>query len=78
MLGKGRGHAWQKGEGMRGKGGLYMVKGACMAEGHPWQDRQPLQRTVRILLECILVSYLIDIEACNSNVMIFSFFGHNF
>ena len=23
---------------------------------HAWQERQPLQRTVRILLECILVS----------------------
>ena len=68
----------RRGRGMRVKGGPYMVKRACVSKGHPWQDRQPLQRTVRILLECILVSYLIDIEACNSNVMIFSFFGHNF
>ena len=36
--------------GMRGKG-------ACVAEGGgcAWQQRWPLQRTVRILLECILV-----------------------
>ena len=42
-------------------------KGDCMAGGHVWQgacmaggvcgvvERQPLQQTVRILLECILV-----------------------
>ena len=30
----------------------------CVVKGggrHAWQERQPLQRTVRILLECILV-----------------------
>ena len=35
------GHAWQ--------GGVWWG-------GHAWQERRPLQRTVRILLECILVS----------------------
>ena len=44
----GRGHAWQ---------------GVCMpwgvhGRGHAWQERQPLQRTVHILLECILVGGL--------------------
>ena len=44
---QGRGSAWQgamcgKG-GVRGKGG-----------GHAWQERQPLQWTVRIPLECIV------------------------
>ena len=40
------GCAWQRG--MCGRG-------ACMAGEHVWQEGQPLQRTVRILLECILV-----------------------
>ena len=29
--------------------------GVCVARGHAWQETQPLQRMVRILLECILV-----------------------
>ena len=49
--------------GMRGRGGgACMARGgACMAggvvcgRGHAWQERRLLQRTVRILLECILV-----------------------
>ena len=40
-----RGHAWQG----------CALQGACMAGGCAWQQRRPLQRTVRILLECILV-----------------------
>ena len=45
MHGKGRlhgggGHAWQ--------GGMH-------GRGHACQERRPLQRTVRIILECILV-----------------------
>ena len=43
----GWGHVWQ--------GGM-CGWGACMAGGHAWQERWPLQRTVRILLEYILVS----------------------
>ena len=43
-----------KGGGMHGEGGACMVKGSFMAGG-AWQERRPLQRTVRILLECILV-----------------------
>ena len=37
--------------GMLGKGGMYGEWGGCA-----WQERQPLQQTVHILLECILVS----------------------
>ena len=37
----------------------------CMAGGHTWQDRRPLQWTVHILLECILVYFekLINIRS---------------
>ena len=60
MCGEG-GHAWP--------GGTCMAKGGmCGEEGHAWpggmcgrerawQERRPLQRTVRILLECILVTF---------------------
>ena len=34
--------------------GLCMAKGGMYGEGHAWQERRPLQWTVRILLECIL------------------------
>ena len=30
---------------------------AWQGRGRAWQERRPLQRTVRILLECILVSF---------------------
>ena len=48
------------GGGMCGKG--YAWQGKCMAggvhgRGCAWQERRPLQRTVRILLECILVNF---------------------
>ena len=60
----GGGHAWQwacVAGGVHGRG--YAWWGACMAEvcmagGHAWQDRWPLQRTVCILLEWILVSLI--------------------
>ena len=39
------GHTWQGG--MHGGGHAWW--------GRAWQERQPLQRTVHILLECILV-----------------------
>ena len=42
----GRGRAWQAVGSMHGVGG---------GGWHAWQERRPLQRTVRILLECILV-----------------------
>ena len=57
------GHVWCGGVHGRGAcmpGGV-RGKGACMAGGvhcrgqRAWQERPPLQRTVRILLECILV-----------------------
>ena len=63
------GHVWQ-GD-MHGRGcvhcrGVYMAervcmaggmcgRGACVAGGCAWQERLPLQRTVRILLGCALV-----------------------
>ena len=71
MHGKG-GHVWWRGH---DKGGACMVKGACVARGaytvggvhgggmhgvgHAWQERRPLQWTVRILSECILVLSII-------------------
>ena len=40
------------GGGMCGKGAC-VARGAFYSRGHVWQERWPLQRTVRILLECI-------------------------
>ena len=39
---------------------VHMAGGACMARGggHAWQERRPLQWTVCILLECILVYFM--------------------
>ena len=54
----GRGHVWQgsvHGGGMRGEGGMCGKGGMCGEGGGTWQERWPLQRTIRILLECILV-----------------------
>ena len=39
---------------MRGEGGQAWW-GGMHGGGHAWQERRPLPRTVRILLECILV-----------------------
>ena len=50
----GEGHEWQGGA-MRGRVGACMAGGGVCGRGHTWQERRPLQRTVRILLECILV-----------------------
>ena len=47
-------HSFCRGGGMRGEGG-----GMCGKGGRAWQERRPLQRTVRILLECILVKILL-------------------
>ena len=46
--------------GMHGNGGVHGEGGMC-GEGHAWwwhawQQSRPLQRAVRILLECILVT----------------------
>ena len=38
--------------GMHGRRGTYMAGG----RGHAWQERRPLQLTVGILLECILIT----------------------
>ena len=45
---------------MTGEGGVHGKGG-----GHAWQERQPLQRTVRILLECILVKIFHQIRHNN-------------
>ena len=46
-------HGWR---GMCGWGCAFVAgRGVCMAGGHAWQERQPLQQAVHILLECILV-----------------------
>ena len=68
----GRGHAWWGG--MHGKGacvvGECAWQGACVTQGHAWQERRPLQRAVRILLECILVflehrqSIIVGVASC--------------
>ena len=48
---------------MRGRrvhgGGGGVWQGACMGGGHVWQEKWQLQRVVRILLECILVTNVI-------------------
>ena len=49
-------HVWQ---GVCMAGG-HVCQGVCMAGGHAWQERRPLQQTVRILLECILVPYVTE------------------
>ena len=45
-----------KGGGMCGEGGHAWPGGMCGRGERAWQERRPLQRTVRILLECILVT----------------------
>ena len=62
MRGRGGMHGWggrSVAEGMRGRGGACMAgrhgRGGMHGRGHAWQERRPLQRTVRIHLECILV-----------------------
>ena len=53
----GRGHAWQGGLEWWGTcmvGGAWIAGGVCGGR-HAWQERRPLQRAVRITLECILV-----------------------
>ena len=48
-------------------------QGVCMGgEEHPWQERRPLQRTVRILLECILVVTAIAFTICTLSQTIVS------
>ena len=49
----GEGHAWQ-GEGMCDGGGVHGRS----------QERRPLQRAVRILLECILVERMCTLLMC--------------
>ena len=69
------GHAWQGS--LHGRG--YVWWGACMVGGrgmhgggvhvwqgwvHVWQERQPLQRTIRMLLDCILANIAYIILVC--------------
>ena len=62
----GGGHAWQGAcvtGGMHGRGCAWqggMCSRSMHGGGHAWQERRPLQRTVRILLECILVINVIN------------------
>ena len=51
ILSTGEGVCVAKGEG----GHACQGGGACVAGGRAWQERRPLQLTVCILLECILV-----------------------
>ena len=62
----GRGRAWQGGVhgkgawvvgGVRGKGGVHDTGDVWGGGERAWQERWPLLRTVRILLECILVLF---------------------
>ena len=64
--------------GVHGEGGCVVKRGyvwlggACMAGGamgggHALQERRPLQRAVRILLECILVLQLF--HSCNISIL---------
>ena len=57
------GHAWQRG---------VWWQGACVAGVRAWQERRPLQRTIRILLECILFLFK-WIERNNSSFSFFTF-----
>ena len=54
----GRGHVWlgaYMAGGMHGRGCVW--QGGMHGGGCAWQEIQPLQLMVRILLECILVTY---------------------
>ena len=70
MHARGRG-VWMAGVsvwlgGMHDQGGMHGRGGACVAGGihghgggggHVWQERWPLHRAVRILVECILARH---------------------
>ena len=49
VRGKGWGHVWQR-------GGQCVEVRRCAWWGCVWYERRPLQQTVHILLECILVT----------------------
>ena len=51
-----------RGGGMHTRGRAW--QGACVAGGRVSQERRPLQRTVRILLECILVGMMYIMGQC--------------
>ena len=59
MVGGVHGREGMHGRGMCMAGGMHgtgmCVTGGMCGRGHTWQERWPLQRAVRILLECILV-----------------------
>ena len=58
-------HAWWR---CAWPGGMH-CRGVCMAGGHALQEIQPLQRTVRILLECILICHRSTLQIAQLNVM---------
>ena len=60
-----RGCAWQ-GRGMYGRGGVH-ARRFCM-QGC-MQERRPLKWSVRIILECILVTHLFGQSRCVSDVV---------
>ena len=55
------GHAWQGGM----CGGGHAWQGGMCGGGHAWQERRQLQRTVGILLECILVECIYTLFMLN-------------
>ena len=66
----GMGCAWQGGMcsgGMHGRGAC--MTGGCVWQGCVWQERWPLQRAVRILLECILVIDMILLNKCECGLL---------
>ena len=66
---------WQGGVLRRG---VCVWRGVCLAGVHVWQERRSLQRTVHILLECILVlqffSLICSMKRCTCS---HSFDGHS-
>ena len=55
-------HMWRGGA-MHGRGGMG-GRGCAWQGWHAWQERWPLQRTARILLECILVVSCLSFLCC--------------
>ena len=47
------------------QGGVAWWGGHVWQGGRAWQERRPLQRTVSILLECILVTYTFTLMVTN-------------
>ena len=65
----GWGHVWPGGMHGMWSGG-HMVGGGHAWWGHTWQERRPLQQTVRILLECILVEVYFNFRNGFKNILL--------